>query len=223
MNIGKGLTLTASVLAGLLAGGMHASADVTLGNGITYHTTDPGDVAGAVETDDGLLTFEAYFDAANENNATIATDTLAFLNSLGATGAVYLGRQDGSGDLAGTSTTTASSDGGLSGTWTFNPGSTGDVGTFVVIHAGGGKTNYLYAINTPGTSGKWDTSEESVGNGRQGALSNFDLFGGSGSNACLLNCGGITGSIPEPSSIAPFGIGLIGLAGFAAIRRRTIR
>jgi len=193
-----------------------ARADVTLG-GITYHTTEPADASHGtvVEIDGSALTFLAQWDTVNQGNATVSAETLAFLTSQGFTGVTYLGRQDGSGALPGTGVTTVSSDGGLSGTWTFTPGSSGDVAGFIAIHAGGGQNEILYKINSPGLSGIWDTSENTVGPGNQAALSNFDLFGGPGTICIGLTCGGTTGEIPEPSSSALLGVGLLGLCWLA--------
>jgi hypothetical protein len=120
---------------------------------------------------------------------------------------VYLGRSNGGGGGQGGGSS-VSTTGSQSGTWTFTPGTTGDVGEFIVLHAGNGQFNVLYEINPPLlNSGIWDTSENIVGNGSQGGLSNFDLFGGPGTPR----------SVPEPSAIAVLGIGLLGLG---LLRRR---
>jgi hypothetical protein len=90
-----------------------------------------------------------------------------YLGLLGIT-ATYLGRQDGSGEIDGDSVSVVG-EGDTTGTWTFSPGTTGDVGSYVAIHAGGGQTDTLFEINSPGKSGTWGTE-----NGQ--GLSNFDLF-----------------------------------------------
>ncbi len=168
-----------------------ASPSCTL-DGQTFTTT--GGTSG------GGLTFIANFTASNQSNSEIATLVTDYLGLMGHS-VTYLGRQDGSGLATGiVSIDTASSNGGLSGTWTLNAGTTGFMGTFVAIHAGGGQSDNLFSIDGPGTSGTWATN-----NGK--ALSNFDLFGSSST------------SVPEPGSLALLSIGLIAL-GWATRRRR---
>jgi hypothetical protein len=174
-------------------------------DGVTFSTTDPGDATGggAVEIDNAALTFLATFSPHDQGNSTgkdIPTAVPDYLAGLGFTGTVYLGRANGGGGGQGGGSS-VSTTGTQSGTWTFTPGTTGDVAEFIVLHAGSGQFNVLYEINPPLTnSGIWDTSENIVGNnGSQGGLSNFDLFGGP------------AGSVPEPSTIAVLGVGLLGL------------
>lgn len=182
------------------------------------------DAPGATEIDDGVangMTPIAQFATANQSNATIAAEVEAYLADLGVTGVTYLGRSTGgasSGGPSGTGFTVSSSDGGLSGTWTFSPGNTGDTASFVAIHAGGGQGDILYQFNTQSSlSGVWDTSENINGGGQQGALSNFDLFSGVGSGIIIIPGGG--GATPEPGTLAVLGTGLVALALYR--RRRT--
>lgn len=194
--------------------------------GVAFALTDPGDGANGVEIDDAALTFLAWFDPANESPGTIAADTKAFLLAEYGVTIDYFGRatgesfagagQNGSGtEVAGVGFNVKSSNGGLSGTWTFNPGSTGTVPTVIVMHAGGGQHDVIYAINSPGLSGIWDTSENINGGGNQAALSNFDVFGGTGpgvEGGCLPHI-----PCPEPFTLSLFGAGL---AGMVTMRRR---
>lgn len=144
-------------------------------------------------TSGGGLTFLANFTTPNQSNdsiATLVTDYLALLGD----NVTYLGRQDGSGLASGivSVTTTPWRAADLSGTWNLNPGLTGFVGSFVAIHAGGGQTDGLFLINSPGTSGTWATEN---GHG----LSNFDLFG----TRPII-------PVPEPASMTLLGAGLVG-------------
>jgi hypothetical protein len=143
------------------------------------------------------LTFLASFTTPNQSTSGIATLVDDYLALLGYHNVTYLGRQDGNGTIGGDSITVT---GDQSGTWTFNPGTTGDVGAFVAIHAGNGQNDELFKIDLPGLSGTWGTL-----NGHD--LSNFDLFG----------TPAVTGAVPEPASLALLGTSLLGLA---FIRRR---
>jgi hypothetical protein len=149
-------------------------------------TTDPGDAALPYPAfvdidgeDSSPLTFLAVLNPSNQSPSTVSAIVTTFLNANGFASVSYLGRAGTSGSgPTGTSVSTASTDGSFSGTWTFNPGTTSFLGQFIALHAGGGQSNVLYQINTPGLSGIWDTSENITGNNQQGALSNFDLFNG---------------------------------------------
>jgi hypothetical protein len=204
-TIKVGLTAAAGMVAALLSAPQAwavpclASPSCTL-DGQTFTVTGGSSGSG--------LTFLASFTTPNQNNSSIATLVDDYLALLGFTGVTYLGRQDGSGTIGGDSIS-ATPDGGLTGNWTLNPGTTGDVGAFVAIHAGDGQTaTELFKINTPGLSGTWATLN---GHG----LSNFDLFG---CPASAPTCGGTQTQVPEPTSLALLGSGLLGLAW---IRRRV--
>lgn len=193
-----GIGLAALVgLGAAVVGGPSAEATACLASpsctldGQTFTTTGGSSGSG--------LTFLASFTSPNQSNASIAGLVDDYLALLGFT-VTYLGRQDGSGLVGGDNVSTASSDGGLTGTWTFTPGTTGDVGEFVAIHAGDGQAaTELFEINSPGLSGTWATLN---GHG----LSNFDLFGGPPSTP-----------VPEPASLAILGSALL---GWGLIRRR---
>ena len=86
------------------------------------------------------LTFLASFTTPNQSNSSIATLVDDYLALLGFNNVKYLGRQDGSGTIGGDSITVS---GAQSGTWTLSPGTTGDVGAFVAIHAGNGQNDEL--------------------------------------------------------------------------------
>ena len=192
---------------------MPCTPTCTLG-GATFNITDPGDGAGAVETDTADLTFLATFDPSDENPSTITTAVDAFLANQGLPGGAYFGRTGGSGAGSGGtapgnySFSTTSANGGLNGTWTFNPGTTGDTAGYISLHAGGGQHDVLWEIDAGFTIGgpfPWDTSENINGGGNSAAISNFDLFSGGPS------------SVPEPATLTLFGSAL---AGLGLIRRR---
>jgi len=223
LSIRPGAALLGCAIAAVALLGVSTQASATPCNpcdGVTFSTTDPGDATHGttVEIDDLALTFLATFDPGNEGNgsgAVLPTSVDEYLAGLGFAGTIYLGRQDGSGGPGGGSSVhTSSSDGGLSGTWSFTPGTTGDVGKFIVIHAGGGTYDVLYKINAPGLSGIWDTSENITGNDNQANLSNFDLFGGTQGGS------GGGGTVPEPSTMAVFGAAVFGL-GFLLRRKNA--
>jgi len=188
-----GLAAAAGMVAGLIntdqarATACLASPTCTL-DSQTFTTT--GGSSG-----DGL-TFLASFTTPDQSNSSIATLVDDYLALLGFNNVTYLGRQDGSGTIDGDSITVS---GTQSGTWTLNPGTTGDVGAFVAIHAGNGQNDELFEINSPGLSGTRGTL-----NGHD--LSNFDLFGTPAQS-----------SVPEPMSLSLLGTSLLGLA---YVRRR---
>jgi hypothetical protein len=163
--------------------------------------------------DNSPLTFLAVLNPSDQNPSTVSAIVSTFLNANGFSSVTYLGRAGTSGSGPDSSSvSTTSTDGGFSGTWTFNPGTTSFLGQFIALHGGGGQSNVLYQINTPGLSGIWDTSENITGNNQQGALSNFDLFNG--------------GAQPVPGPIVGAGLpGVIAACGalLALARRRRLR
>jgi hypothetical protein len=174
---------------------------VCTAGGVTFNG-DPGDGSGAVEVDDSgpdRLLFLTQFATADQNPATITAEVDAFLTARGLPGGTYLGRDDGTGGPAGTSFSITQANGGLSGTWTFNPGATTFTAGYIALHAGGGQSETLFEIISGKNSGVWDTSENINGGGNAAALSNFDLFSGG------------PYPVPEPASLALFGTALAGL------------
>ena len=190
------------------------SAPTCTAGGVTFNLTDPGDGNGAIETDNQLI-FLATFDPSNENPSTITAAVDAFLTAEGLPGGQYFGRTGGSGagaggSVPGASFSTTSANGGLNGTFTFNPGSTGLTAGYISLHAGGGQHDVLLEIPaSEGVGGpfNWDTSENINGGGNSAAISNFDLFSG----------GPLP--VPEPASLVLFGTSLIAL-GFIGGRRQ---
>lgn len=201
MRTATSLIFCASVIAGLAATPAVATpcpalTSCTVG-GITYNE---------VGTSGDGLTFLASFTAPNLSNSTIATDVEQFLTAEGFDNVLYLGRQNGTGLIDGDSITTSSSDGGFTGTWTLSPGTTGDVGSFVAIHAGDGKFEQIFQIDDPGLSGTWSTFNSH-------GLSEFDLFG----TPAPPSSDDPPPSVPEPLTLSLFGAGL---AGTLVARRR---
>lgn len=191
----------------------HATPTCTAG-GATFTLTDPGDGAGAVETDDSGLKFLATFNPSNENPSTITTAVDAFLAAEGLPGGQYFGRTGGTGtgsggSVSGASFSTTSTNGGLAGTWALNPGSTGTTPGYISLHAGGGQHDVLLEIISGLDTGPWDTSENINGGGNSAAISNFDLFSG-----------GSPTSVPEPTSLLLLGTAI---AALHLLRRRSQR
>ena len=177
-----GLTLAAGAVVALLTSPQAWAGPCTIsGSGPTVGCTADG------------LTFLGTATPSNQGNARVSSIE-SFLSGLGFTSETYLGRAGGSSPV---SVTGANS---TSGTWMFNPGTTGDVAAFIAIHAGNGSTDEVWEINTPANSGSWGTFESVT-------LSNFDLFG-------------IPVSAPEPASLALFGGALVGL-GVIRCRRKA--
>lgn len=138
------------------------------------------------------LTFLASWTANNQNPGTISSDVLSFLSANGID-ANYLGRAGTSGTFVDGDVVSVIGAGNLTGTWSFTPGATGDIAAYVALHAGGGQTDSLFSIDSPGLAGIWGTNN---GHG----LSNFDLFGVSAT----------TSNVPEPMTLSLFCAGLVG-------------
>jgi hypothetical protein len=156
------------------------------------------------------LTFIANFTTPNQNPSSIVPLVQDFLALEGFTSVMFLGRAGDSSTFVGGDSITLSG-GNQSGTFSFSPGTTGDVAAFVAIHAGNGQNDGLFAINSPGLSGTWGTN-----NGHD--LSNFDLFGCPVSST---TCGTPT-RVPEPASLFLFGSALAGLGILRRRRRSTV-
>ena len=90
---------------------------------------------------------------------------------------------------------------GKSGTWTYTPGP-GDPTILAYVAKGG--PNFNVFLNDDGNmlSGSWTTPDNK-------GLSHLSFYDSKGNGT----------AIPEPASLALFGLGLLGL-GFAARRRR---
>jgi hypothetical protein len=177
---------TTTIALGLISTSTAAVADMCPASlSGSCSTTDPGDAALPYPTfvdidgeDNSPLTFLAVLNPSNQNPSTVSAIVTTFLNANSFPSVTYLGRAGTSGSGPDSSSVSTTSTDGFSGTWTFSPGTTSFLGQFIALHAGGGQSNVLYQINTPGLSGIWDTSENITGNNQQGALSNFDLFNG---------------------------------------------
>jgi hypothetical protein len=225
-KLGLVVIATAGALALILSGvSRSAMATPSCGPGCTVvTTTEPADGPQfgspplLPDLDNTDLTFLAVISTGDQNNTTIANAVDAFLANESLQGGAYFGRNmapGGSGTAPGNySFSITQANGGLTGTWTFNPGTTGDTAGYIALHDGGGPETVLYEINAGFTTGgpfNWDMSENVNGGGQSGALSNFDLFSGSDSPP----------PVPEPASLMLLGTALAGLGVFWRWRRKT--
>lgn len=140
----------------------------------------------------------------------------SYLETLTGKTVIYLGRMDGGSvdlgdDLAGTGASlTGTGLGGKSGTWTFDPGSSNDIVSFIEIN--GGSHGLLYDVDPDSNTGSWNTNDILNGGGKHPDLSHLDFWGIASS----------TSAVPEPAIWAMMLVGFGGLGAMLRYRRRDV-
>jgi hypothetical protein len=155
---------------------------------------------------DAIVSGIQTFGGGNEN----ITSTLAVLDAVNHN-IIYLGSYLASSPGAVSTPLGAS----ISGTGTGSSGTiTSNVDTIYYYDVKAGSTSDLIRVTNPAGTVNWTTDWANllVGGGNVAAVSHIDVFGVAGS----------TPRVPEPTSLALFGVGMLG-TGLVARRRRQSR
>ncbi len=180
-------------------------------SGIRVTAIDPGLVGGVCATGTGNL---KNSDIAALGLTTIDKDVVTDF-----TGSGVAGGDSSEGSLAWTQLA-----GGRSGSWSVQSAAWADYSqVYLGFHFGGsnsvnGNPDYFVVeLMRTDTHGTWDLNPDILSgpNNTNGSLSNVYLLGAGG---CTSNCGG--NEVPEPSSLALVGLGLLGM-GIGLARRKT--
>jgi hypothetical protein len=165
--------------------------------------------------DPGLLGGYCYAQEGNLQNSDIAALGLFQIEKDDTNAGFSSGLLTSTGPLGG------DANGATSGTWTFDNNLWNDWDQiFLGFHFGnatgfgtlGNPDSFIIELARPDSSGTWELSGL---NASLNGLSGLYLL--RGAQVCQLNCGGV---VPEPSSIALLGLGLL---SFAFARRRYNR